>query len=177
MNGTKIFYVLLILLFTACESGNEPVQTTIIEGETTIYCKNNTSSPFFSFKLGKPIPIGNPEGLTPDLLTMIFTNERGDPFGVGFCSLSIENKNINFLGQQEVFDTISQISDKFYNMNLVAEKNQVYSVKTHDNKYSIILIKDVQYFKDTSNTIPLNYNGYITFKWKYQTNGSRNFKN
>jgi len=184
MNGTKIFCVLLILFFTACESGNEPDKSTIIEGETIL---KTDSLSCFSFKAGKALGYPIDENNSDVFNTMLFIHESGRPIGIGFVTaldsvtfsvLFPENESHidNLDTALKIFDTLSIIDKNLsYSSAIVVYKSQVIAVKSKENKYALMVITEAKYYRDTTITDYESYEGYVTFKWKYQTNGSRKF--
>lgn len=58
---------------------------------------------------------------------------------------------------------------------IMIDSGSIFVVKTKENKYGIMLITEAKSYKDTVDTINQRYDAYVTFKWKYQTDGSRNF--
>ena len=75
-----------------------------------------------------------------------------------------------------LFDTLSMLDDDlYYTWGVGCFEGSVIAVKTKANKYALMLIQEAAYYRDTTDTLYESYDGYITFKWKYQTNGSRKF--
>jgi hypothetical protein len=176
--------ILLFLILFSCENNNEPGKSTIIEGESTV---KSDSLPFFSFKVGKAFDYPTNEDITDDFLMMIMINERGYPMGIGFIadheretfSVLYPQVNIHYDNLDtalQIFDTLSILdNDLYYTYGIGVNQGQILAVKTKDNKYALMVITEAKYYRDTTDTNSESYDGYVTFKWKYQTNGTRNF--
>ncbi|MFH1049771.1 MAG: hypothetical protein V1779_02445 [bacterium] len=175
---------LLFLLLFSCENNNEPVQSTIIEGESTV---KTDSLSFFSFKTGKALGYPIDENISDVFSTMVFIHESGEPIGIGFVTaMDYVTFSVLFPGNEshidnldtalKIFDTLSIIDKNLsYSSAIVVYQSQVIAVKTKENKYALMVITDSKYYRDTTIADYESYKGYVTFKWKYQTNGSRNF--
>jgi len=117
---------LIFLVFSSCENDNEPVKSTIITGESTVF---SDSLPFFSFKAGKAFNYPNKENLIYDFFLLVMTDEEGEAFCNGFNTL--ENSKLAVLYPREnvyfnnldtalkIFDTLSILDeDLFYDFGI-----------------------------------------------------------
>jgi len=186
MNGKKILLLFIVIVFTACENGNEPHKSTIIEGETTL---KTDSLPCFSFRAGKAFGYPSNENQIADFFALVCINETGRPTCLGLFA-NDDSETFAYIYPKNqiqpdnldtallIFDTLSILdNDLYYTHGICVEQGQVFAVKTKENKYGLMVITDAKYYRDTTDTLFESYEGYVTFKWKYQTNGSRSFDN
>jgi len=176
---------LIIAFICGCDNsiGPEPPKTS---GETTINTKVVDSKyTGFSFSQGGNIIFPNPNNIIPDIIVMVQTNETGDILGVFFGSAGGLKPTFKLVKQfndadtdsaQIFFDNLTEVSDSNYmDLALPAKANQIWAVKTIDDKFGKILILHTEAYADNSNPSSPNLYGEATFKWKYQPDGSRNF--
>ncbi|MFQ5825594.1 MAG: hypothetical protein ACE5JB_16260 [bacterium] len=96
--------------------------------------------------------------------TVLMTNPWGQGYWAGPDSSmpAIKLLNVNKL------DDITEVSEGNFQLSLeVLSENLIYAVKTQDEKYAILEITKLDTLTDIPN---------FSFNWKYQSNGSRNFK-
>lgn len=172
---TSVIYFIIqfIILFNGCDS-TEPDTG---NGSFTATITNDT--PGFSFSQGKAISLPNNDNITPDLFVLAHRAEDGTVLGVFFAADSLRPafnliKNFSDPDSAEIFfDDLSEAPDSGYqNLALPVNINQLWTVKTHDNKYAKILIIYTEAYEDTA---ALNYHLEATFRWKYQPDGTRFF--
>ena len=173
--------LLLILLINSCDSSIEPTPKT--SGEITINSKvENLKSKGFSFSQGGLIEYPNTQNIKPDFLLLVHMTIE-EPIAGVFLSPPNNQPTFRLLIQLEAADSankyfseLSEVPDTIYDwLALPLKENQIWAVKTQDNKYAKILILNTKAYMDSSiQSSPTPY-GEATFKWNYQPNGSRNF--
>ncbi len=181
MNTKLIISFILFALLLACKDSNtNPNNHECLSGITTIF--TNRDSAFFSFKAGKPIAYPFPDKITDDFIVIVSTNESGRPIGVGLFAdynserFSYLNDDPKYETGEILFDTLSRLDDDlYYTWGIGCYEGSVIAVKTIDNKHALMLIQEAAYYRDTTDTLFESYDGYVTFKWKYQPDGSRKF--
>jgi hypothetical protein len=183
MKKTLSTILFLIFIFTnGCNNSVEPVPPKT-SGETTINSKvENFKSKGFSFSRGGLINYPNSQNIMPDMLLLVEITEVGYVAGV-FFSPPNNQPEFRLLIQindadsaNKYFSELSELPDTTYNLLAIPlEEDQIWAVKTQDNKYAKILITHTEAYMDSSiKSSPTPY-GEATFKWKYQPNGSRVF--
>jgi hypothetical protein len=173
--------ILLVTLFYACDS-TDPV----IEDNTDV-ATLNTKSKGFSFALGSVIPYSIPgsdsskiivdmqiqairNGIT--ILGVYLTSP--DTFITTFSLI----REFNQLDSAEMyFNNLKEVPDSNYLLSADQVKiNQIWAIKTSENKYAKILILDTEAYVDTIHPVGfLSFFAQTTFKWKFQQNGTRIF--
>jgi len=159
-----------------CDS-NEPV---IEDTSDEVTITHNESG--FSFSQGKAISIPNSQNIIPDIIIFAHLDEQGNVFGVFFGADSLR-KSFNLV---EEFSTIDSAKTFFYNLTEVPDSNyqdlalpvtanQIWAVKTNDNKYGKILVMSTKAYEYSPAPGFRGYYVEAKFKWKYQPNGSRYF--
>ena len=165
--------IFLILLGYGCDS-TEP---SIEENPDVVTISNSKLG--FSFSYGKAISIPNSDNIIPDILILAHLDEQGNVLGVFFAADSIRPA-FNLV---KVFSDVDSASTFFSNLTEVPDSNyqdlalpirvnQIWAIRTNENKYGKILILDTIAYYDSA---ALNYHTEAKFKWKYQPNGSRIF--
>ncbi|MEW6558548.1 MAG: hypothetical protein AB1349_14560 [Elusimicrobiota bacterium] len=147
----------------------------------------------FSFAVGKIITVSDSISPLPDVIISVFTNETSI-ISAAISGLSGEKCLQRIYPQHAMFpnyiaidttiaDTARKIFDSlieapetgYYEFSNV-DKNQVWAIKTRENRYAKILILNSVARTDTSDSGSVSYYGQVTFDWVYQANGSRSFK-
>ncbi len=165
--------IFMILLGYGCDS-TEPV----IDENSDVVTITNTKMGF-SFSHGKAISIPNSDNIIPDIIILAHLDEQGNVLGVFFAADSLKpafnlvKEFSDFDSAKTFFYNLAEAPDSNYqDLALPVRVNQIWAVKTNENKYGKILIMDTNAFYDSS---ALNYITEAKFKWKYQPNGSRYF--
>jgi hypothetical protein len=180
-----LILVLIITFLNSCDNSIGPIPPKT-SGETTINTKVVDSKyTGFSFSQGRNIIFPNSNNIIPDIIVMVQTNESGNILGVFLGSAGGLKPTFNLVRQfndtdldsaQVSFDNLNEVPDSNYmDLALPVKVNQIWAVKTNDNKFGKILILHTDAYADNSNPSSPNLYGEATFKWKYQPNGSRNF--
>lgn len=171
--GVIFFIIQVIVFFNGCDS-TEPDKG---NGSFTATITNDT--PGFSFSSGKAITLPYNDDIIPDLFVLAHIAEDGTVLGVFFAADSLRpafnlRKNFSDPDSAEIFfNDLSEAPDSGYqSLAIPVNINQVWTVKTHDNKYAKILIIYTEAYQDTA---AMNYHLEATFRWKYQPDGSRFF--
>ncbi|MBU0560653.1 MAG: hypothetical protein KJ799_18785 [Bacteroidetes bacterium] len=177
--------LLLFIFINGCDNsvGPTPPKTS---GENTINTKVvNSKYTGFSFSQGGNIEYPNSNNITPDIIVLVQTNETGNILGVFFSSAGTLKPTFKLIRQfndadtdsaQVYFDNLIEVPDSNYmNLALPVKVNQIWAVKTVDDKFGKILILHTEAYADSSNPSSPTLYGEASFKWNYQPNGSRNF--
>jgi len=164
--------LLVMLLIYGCDS-TEP--TGGISDEAIIDQNMNG----FSFSMGKAVYFPNPENIIPDIFILSHQDEQGNVLGVFFAADSLRpafnlvKEFSDFDSAKTFFYNLAEAPDSDYqDLALPVRVNQIWAVKTHENKYGKILIMYTNAFYDST---ALRTKMEAKFKWKYQPNGSRYF--
>jgi hypothetical protein len=173
----KLIYSLLILtlLLIGCDS-TEPD----ISESDQIKLSNKSNG--FSFSEGLIIPISDTVTV-PDI--QVYANRVGNTI-IGVNLFSPGNLRSNFLLIDEssnsdsaliFFNNLNEVPDSNYaDTHISIKENQIWAVKTGDDKYAKILIRSTDSRIDsTSEPVIIFFYAEVIFKWKYQSNGSRFF--
>lgn len=164
--------LLVILLCYGCDS-TEP----IVDASDEVTINQNMIG--FSFLYGKAIPIPNSENIIPDIIILVHLDEQGNVLGVFFAADSLRpafnlvKELSDYDSAKTFFYNLAEAPDSNYqDLALPVRANQIWAVKTNENKYGKILIMNTSAYYDST---ALNYETAAKFKWKYQSNGSRYF--
>ncbi len=178
-------YLFLALFILSCESSVESdIPKTY--GEITINTNlDSFTGKAFSFSHGKKIVYPNSKNIVPDIMILVHIVENGDLRGVYLSSGLFPKQSFQFIEQFNstdsaliFFNNLTEIQDSnFQDLALPIQENQIWGVKTVDDKFGKILILNTIAFIDSSNIKAINYYGEATFKWVYQPNGSAMFNN
>ena len=134
----------------------------------------------FSFGYGTTIVIANPNNIKPDMILLVQRSAHGEILGVFLSSIDltpmfslIEEFN-NLDSAKKAFDEFKEVPANltFVELAIPAKKNQVWAVKTLDDKYAKILITNTLVNYDSTKP---DYYGEADFDWVYQPNGSNKF--
>jgi hypothetical protein len=165
--------ILLIIFTFGCDS-TEPEIVTNSDIATV-----DQSNVGFSFSHGKSVTIPNNENIVPDILILAHTDQNGDVLGVYFGAESYRPAFylVKEFSQSDsaltFYNSLLEVPDSNYQeLALPVNLNQIWAVKTSDNKFGKILILSTEAKYDS---VALNYKTVAKFKWKFQSNGSRNF--
>ncbi len=181
---SKIVSSILLLFFLISGCDNSVVPITKTSGENTINTKVVDSKyTGFSFSQGGNIIYPNANNILPDIIVLVNTDENGNILGIYFNSSSSLKPTFNIIktfndadSAKVFFNNFSEVPDSNYvDLALPVRVNQIWSVKTVDDKFGKILILHTDAYADNSNQSSPTLYGEATFKWNYQPNGSRNF--
>jgi hypothetical protein len=174
----KIIYSLIVIIIISygCDS-NEPIIEDTSDEVTITHNKNG-----FSFLYGKAISVPNSENIIPDIIILAHLDEQRNVLGVFFAADSLRQAfNLvrefsNFDSARTFFNNLAEVPDSNYqDLALPVSANQVWAVKTNDNKYGKILIMNTKAYEYSPAPGFRGYYLEAKFKWKYQPNGSRYF--
>ena len=177
-----IILFLLVVFVNGCDNSVEPTPPKT-SGENTINSKVvNFKTNGFSFSQASLIEYPNSQNINPDMLLLVQITAQNEIAGV-FLSPPNNQPSFRLLVQlndadsaNNYFSELAEIPDTTYAwLAIPVKENQIWAVKTQDNKYAKILIKHTEAYMDSSiQSSPTPY-GEATFKWKYQPDGSRKF--
>ena len=182
MRKSANLIIIAILVWSGCDKSTDPSSPT--SGTITVSSRVvNFQSTGFSFTRGSVIVFPNPQGLLPDLMVLVQIDERGSIIGVFFSPPGPPRPTFRLLGQFSTLDTaqtyyqaLSQILDTAYaDLAIPARSGQIWAVKTRENKYAKILIRNTVAFADSSTSSAPTPYGEATFDWTFQPNGTRQF--
>lgn len=184
-HSISLILFLLIIFINGCDNSVEPTPPKT-SGETSINTKVvNFKYTGFSFSQGENIEYPNSNNITPDIIVLVQTNENGNILGVFLSSAGTLKPTFKLMKQfnetdndsaQIFFDDLTEVPDSNYmDLALPAKVNQIWAVKTVDDKFGKILILHTEAYADSSNPNSPTLYGETRFKWNYQPNGSRNF--
>lgn len=171
----KIFssIIILVLLILGCDSTEPGIVT---NSDIATVDQNKAG---FSFSHGKSLAIPNNENIIPDFIIAAHIDQNGAVLGVFFAAESYRPAFylVKEFSQADsaltFYNNLLEVPDSNYQeLALPVNLNQIWAVKTSENKYAKILILNTEAMYDS---IALNYKTLAKFKWKYQSNGSRNF--
>jgi hypothetical protein len=180
----KIIVILFLsILFFSCSDDLINPEVIPTSGEITINSDIiNSKISGFNFELAKIITYPNTRSIKPDILVLVQQNENGNLLGVFFGTpelfpsfkllseySNIDSANIFFDNYNEVIDTT------FNDLAIPVRNNQIWIVKTINNKYGKILIKNTTYYEKYSEGYAPTPYGEATIEWSYQPNGTRVF--
>ena len=184
MKGILVSVVILLLIIIGCDNSINPIPPKT-SGEVTITTlfKNNKSSGF-SFSQGQIIDFPNTNNITPDIIVMVQRDATGNILGVFFSSgiglkpsFYLIKQTSNLDSALTFFNNLNEVPETNYvDLAIPVNENQIWAVKTVENKYGKILILHTDAYKDNSNPSSPNDYGEARFKWIYQPDGSRSFK-
>lgn len=175
--------VLLFISINGCDNSVEPTPSKT-SGETTINTTiQNSKITGFSFSQGANITYPNSENIIPDIITLVQISANGNILGVFFDSGVSLKPSFNLISQTNntdsaliYFNNLNEVPDSNYvELAIPVKANQIWAIKTVDNKFGKILILETKAYADSSNpSSPTDY-GEARFKWVYQPNGSNKF--
>lgn len=165
--------ILIVVLILGCD----PTEPEILMNSDIATVDQNNSG--FSFSRGKSVTIPNNENIIPDFLIAAHIDMNGNVLGVFFAAESFRPafNLIKEFSQSDsaltFYNNLLEVPDSNYQeLALPVNLNQIWAVKTGDNKFGKILILNTEAKYDS---VALNYKTVANFKWKYQPNGSRSF--
>lgn len=166
-------FILLILISFGCDSTEPEIVT---NSDIASVDQNNVG---FSFSHGKSVTIPNSENIIPDILILAHIDMNGNVLGVFFGAESYRPAFylVKEFSQSDsaltFYNNLLEVPDSNYQeLALPVNLNQIWAVKTNENKFGKILILNTEAKYDS---VALNYKTVAKFKWKYQPNGSRSF--
>lgn len=173
----KFIFLLAFLMYSGCDS-NDPF-TLMDSDEMTL----NNKSKGFSFSAGKTIPITDTSNVSTDF--RVYANRIGNTIvGVNLSSPDTTRTYFNLIKEftqsdsaQNFFYNLKAVPDSNYtDFSVSIKENQIWSIKTREDKYAKILVIHTFARIDTTSTPGiLFFYAEIKFKWRYLSNGSRYF--
>ena len=181
---TIIISILLLILFViGCDNSVVPIPPKT-SGEITINSKiENNKTAGFSFSLGGKVVYPNSSNISPDIIIMVQIDANGNVLGVYFASSIGLKPSFNLIHQasnidsaQVFFNNLNEVPDSNYSdLAIPVKENQIWAVKSVENKFGKILILNTVAYIDSSNPGGPTPYGEANFKWVYQPDGSRIF--
>jgi hypothetical protein len=178
-----IFFFLLIISIGGCDNSVEPI-TPKTSGETTINSTiQNLKTTGFSFSQGANITYPNSGNIIPDIIALVQLAENGNILGVFFDSGVSLKPSFYLMSQSNYadsaliyFNNVNEVPDSNYvELAIPVKANQIWAIKTVDDKFGKILILETKAYADSSNPSSPKYYAEARFKWVYQPDGSTKF--
>lgn len=179
-SALNVLILLSYLGFISCGVGTDPTPTS---GETDIqFSTGSDHGTGFSFSKGESIEVPNPNQTKADFIIEFQTSEDGSLQGL---FLSTESMHQAFKlkawpgtvdSAKTYYENLSQLTDtEFSQMALSLNENQVWGMKTLNNKYAKILIEKADATADTTDQQTVQFTGHLKMQWTWQPDGSRQF--
>ena len=176
MNKIIFSFLFIFLLAYGCDSTEPIIEDT--SDEVTITHNQNG----FSFSSGKAITVPNSENIIPNIIILAHLDEQGNVLGVFFAADSLRpafnlvQEFSDYDSAKTFFYNLAEAPDSNYqDLALPVRANQIWAVKTNENKYGKILIMDTVAYEYSPSPGFRAYFLEAKFKWKYQPNGTRYF--
>ncbi|MFU8860753.1 MAG: hypothetical protein ACNA8K_10030 [Cyclonatronaceae bacterium] len=177
--------ILIVILIQGCDNSLGP-SSPKTSGETTLTTQTDGYKFIgFSFSQGGNIVAPNAKKTIPDIRVHVQTDPTGEIQGILLSSgTQLFYPAFHPLKEfddtdaaEEYFNNVNEAPDIYADLAFSVEVNQVWAVKTNDDKYGIILIlhTDAYEYTDDSNPAYPALFGEVRFKWKYQPDGSKKF--
>ena len=137
----------------------------------------------FSFARATIIFSPNAESLLPDIGVMVQINEQGSIIGTFLAPSDFPRPTFCMLKQystidsaQAYFQAVAEIPETSYvDLAIPVNIGQVWAVRTRDNKYAKILIRNARTGIDSLSSTARTLWGEVEFQWAFQPNGTRQF--
>ena len=174
----KIILSIILIAIIVCGCDTTDPRMDDNSDEVTITHNKNA----FSFSYGKAFSVLISENIIPDIIILAHLDEQRNVLGVFFAADSLKkafnlvNEFSNIDSARTFFHNLAEVPDSNYqDLALPVSANQVWAVKTNDNKYGKILILNSKAYEYSPSPGFRGYYLEAKFKWKYQPNGSRLF--
>ena len=165
-NNFKFSLVIVFLLSSviSCKKNSTGISPIITSGRVTLNSKiENYTGHGFSFSNGTVISIPNSEGIMVDMIVAVQITDFGVT-GVFFGSPEFRSSfQLNSCVDTEdsaktIFNNLMEITDTtFQNLAIPVKKNQIWVVKTDENKYAKLLIIETDAYDDSTNINAITY--------------------
>jgi len=179
----KKLLVLMIfssLLWNACEDTTKPLPMPT-SGITLIDTKiRDGRSSGFSFSTATMIFFPNNLGSLPDVMVSVQISQTGSILGTFLSGPNFPSPTFQLLKQfstldsaQAFYQTVIDISDTtFVALAIPIQIGQIWAVRTREDKYAKILVRNSLAYEDTSVPNAPPY-GQVEIAWTFQPNGTR----
>lgn len=175
--------LLVVVFINGCDNSTGPGEERT-SGETTINTVLvNMKITGFSFSQGGNISYPNTMNVIPDIIVLVQQDEQANITGVFLSPADSVRPAFRLLksyadedSAARYFNNLGEVPDSTYNwLALSVRENQVFAVKTVDEKYGAIQVLHTEAYADSSDPNSPTVYGEIKFRWKYQPDGSRTF--
>lgn len=181
----SVFFIIgsLVVIWSGCDKSTGP-SLVPTSGTITINSKFvNNQTTGFSFSQASSVSFPNSQGILPDVMVLVQIDAGGSILGVYLSAPDFPRPTFRLLRQYNVLDSavvfyqsLSQLPDTTYtDLAIPTRVNQVWAVKTRENKFAKILVRNIIAYADSSTTNAPTPFGEATFDWTFQPNGTRQF--
>jgi hypothetical protein len=178
---TSILFVASIIV--SCNDDNVISNNDLPSGRATLASKVvNFKAIGFSFAKGDTVIVSSSSTFKADIITLAQTNVQGQSIGVFMGPITarptfrLMYESTLFDSSKTYFQNLREFSDSTYaTLAIPVRMNQVWLIKTHDDKFAKMLtVNTVAYDDSSKSSAPTPY-GEITFDWVYQPSGEQKF--
>jgi hypothetical protein len=136
----------------------------------------------FLFSRGSAISVPNSEGLTPDMLVMMLTDDQDTYLGPALVAPELRPMFCRLLSAPDAdsaraaFESLHEVPDVCGELMAEVEVNEIWAVVTAAGKHAKLLVLQSSFVCDTTfvdSTQVTDAVARVTFEWVYQASGSR----
>ena len=183
MTITKQDFVVLMFFFVGCNGDNVGPNNGVTPARSTLTTKSvNNHAVGFSFATGEVVPILNSSTVQADMSTLVQLNDTGKIMGVFLSAIPFRQafrlmyESTNMDSSKIFFEHLKDFPDStLSDLAIPVRANQVWIVKTHDDKYAKILVINTLAYDDNAVPSAPTLYGEVTFDWIYQPSGEHKF--
>ena len=183
MKQSKLFAAVLLIFILGCNGNSVGPSNGTTSGHATLSTTLvNNNGVGFSFSKGDTVVISNSSIIRADISTLVQTNDAGAILGVFLSAIPFRQAFRLMYAATDpdsakiYFTNLKEFTDSTYSdLAIPVIVNQVWVVKTHDDKYAKILITNTMAYIDSTVPSAPTMFGKVTFDWTYQPNGERTF--
>jgi len=179
-----VLMISLQLIISCNNTEPKPIPTSgIINIDSRVFIGSGSYfSNCFSFSQGELIEYPNSQDIIPDINVLVHQSDGGQILGVYFASPDLFESfsKVYFTNSADsakiYYDSILEIQDSvFTQLAIPVTSNEIWVIKTRDNRFGKILILETTAYNDSSTSATPTPYGEVTFEWVFQPDGSRQF--